>query len=509
MNMQDRSGTATSPPAEAAAGRSVVAHDRAASPGLTTLEAEVRRSLRYLGDDPANWVPRREGVDHDVVIIGGGQSGVAAAFALRRAGIADVVVIDANAPGRAGTWVTKARMRTLRTPKRITGPELGIPALSFPAWYEAQHGAAAYAAIGRISLEDWAAYIAWYQRMVGVVVQYGTKLERIEPGAGMLRLHLVRDGQEGIMTARKVVLAMGLLGAGVPNVLQGSGNFLPRDRYAHTDDAIDFAAMRGRRVGVVGAASSAFDAAGVALEAGAAEVRLFCRGADLAHVAREWPLGYPGAGDNFFHLPDADRWLLARVLRARSPGPMPETVRRATRFANFHLHLNARVHAGLDGEDIVVTTAGESFAMDFLIFGTGYIIDPTLQDELASFAHLIATWGDRSKAREHVENPAASRHPYVGAGFEFQEITPGAAPFLRNIHCFNFASIMSYGRTVGDIASLHSCVPRLVSAISRDLFLDDRDHHMARLTAKPPLELTGDEYQEAVWPRRARSLLQT
>src|SRR6185436_8091312 len=116
---------------------------------LSTL---ARETLRLIGPDPQNWVPDRDEVDHNVVVVGGGQSGSAFAFALRRAGIGKVSVIDAASDGaKAGVWLTSARMHKLRTPKNLPGPELGLPALSFQAWYEARHGAAAYDALERIS----------------------------------------------------------------------------------------------------------------------------------------------------------------------------------------------------------------------------------------------------------------------------------------------------------------------------------------------------------------------
>ena len=94
-------------------------------------------ALRLIGPDPQNWVPDRAGVDHNVVLVGGGQTGSALAFALRRAGIGKVSVIDAaEDEDRAGVWLTAARMNLLRTPKTLPGPELGIPALGFQSWYE-------------------------------------------------------------------------------------------------------------------------------------------------------------------------------------------------------------------------------------------------------------------------------------------------------------------------------------------------------------------------------------
>src|SRR5688572_13030767 len=163
-------------------------------------DAMAREALRLIGPDPQNWVPERPGpngeaIDHNVVIIGGGQSGCAFAFALRRAGIGRVSVIDmADDEAAAGVWLNAARMNVLRTPKSLPGPELGIPALGFQAWYEARHGHAAYAAFERIPRAAWAEYLAWYRRFLNIAVRYRTRLVRIEPASGHFRLHLEIDG---------------------------------------------------------------------------------------------------------------------------------------------------------------------------------------------------------------------------------------------------------------------------------------------------------------------------
>lgn len=152
--------------------------------------------MRLIGPDPENWVVERPCLDHNVVIVGGGQTDAAFAFALRRAGIGKVSVIDhASDEARAGVWTTYARMNRLRTPKTLAGPEAGLSALSFQAWYEARHGEAAYAQIERAGREDRAAYLAWY-RELGITVRYGTTLERIEPQGDHFRLHrAVRQGE--------------------------------------------------------------------------------------------------------------------------------------------------------------------------------------------------------------------------------------------------------------------------------------------------------------------------
>ena len=48
------------------------------------LDHVARETLRLIGPDPQNWVPDRIGVDHNVVVLGGGHSGSALAFAYGR-----------------------------------------------------------------------------------------------------------------------------------------------------------------------------------------------------------------------------------------------------------------------------------------------------------------------------------------------------------------------------------------------------------------------------------------
>jgi threonine dehydrogenase-like Zn-dependent dehydrogenase len=79
--------------------RTRMSHSDTASYSLRTPDPDhtAREALRLLGPAPASWVPAHEGVDHNVVVVGGGQTGSAFAFALQRAGIGGVSVIDAAA----------------------------------------------------------------------------------------------------------------------------------------------------------------------------------------------------------------------------------------------------------------------------------------------------------------------------------------------------------------------------------------------------------------------------
>jgi cation diffusion facilitator CzcD-associated flavoprotein CzcO len=464
-------------------------------------DEDARKAVRLIGPDPQNWVSERSGVDHNVVIVGGGQSGSAFAFALRRAGIGKVAVIDAaEDEEQAGVWLTAARMNVLRTPKNLPGPELGIPSLSFQAWYEARHGAAAYAAMERIPRPAWAEYLSWYRRFLTIPVRYRTRLTRIEPHIGHFRLHLEHVGNTKVETSRKVILANGVAGNGgayIPPVLTEA---LPKRFYAHTAEAIDFAALRGKSVAVIGAAASAFDAAAVALESGAGSLHLFARRPTLASLPVSRVRGYPGAYDNYPELPDAIRWHQAiRFRRAGSTAPA-DAIERVMAFANFHLHL-ASPWTSARAEDgrIAVTAGGKNFHFDFVIAGTGYFVNPVARPELADFAHHILLWRDRFKPREGEEDPYLGAHPYLGIGHEYLEKAPGDAPYLKDVHVQNPAGFVSFGFPVGDVPSMKRGVAAVVSRISRDLFLADLDAHERRITGDVAPDFGQDLYASAVW----------
>lgn len=462
----------------------------------------AEEALRLIGPDPADWVAERPGVDHNVVVVGGGQTGSTFGFALRRAGIGKVAIIDA-APDEsgAGIWLTRARMNKLRTPKNLPGPELGIPALGFHAWYEARHGAEAYAAIDRIPRIVWADYLKWYRTFLGIDIRYGTKLLRIEPAEGHFLLHLDVAGTAKVETARKVILGNGVIGSGgpsVPDALKG----LPRSHFAHTSDPIDFAALAGKHVAVVGSAASAFDAAATALEAGAASVRLFARRESLASVPISRVRGYPGAYDNYAHLPDAVRWHQAIRFRGAGSTPPPDAVERAVRFSNFHLHLGSPwTNAHVEDGRIQTILRGETFSFDFVIAGTGYFADPNARPELADFASRIRLWRDRYTPSEAERDDYLGAHPYLGFGHEYLEKEPGAAPFLKNIHVYNPSGFVSFGLPIGDVPSIRRDVPAVVSRISRDLFLDDLDAHERRITGTVAPDFEEGLYAGAVHGR--------
>jgi FAD-dependent urate hydroxylase len=465
-------------------------------------------ALRLIGPDPANWVPDRPGIDHNVVLVGGGQTGSALAFALRRAGIGRVSVIDAAVDeARAGVWLTAARMNLLRTPKNLPGPEMGIPALGFQAWFEARHGEDAYRAIDRIPRLVWAEYLSWYRHFLGIPIRYRTPLLRIEPEDGFFRLHLHIAGRPAVETTRKIVLATGFTGNGgayIPPVLAA----LPKTVLSHTQDSIDFAGLRGKTVAVVGAAAAAFDAAGVALEHGAAAVHLFARRNTIASVPITRTRGYPGAYDHYRQLPDAIRWHQAIRFRRTGSTPTIDAIQRTVAFPQFHLHLAAPWHeAFVEDGQIVAQAADGSYRFDHLIAGTGYFVDPSARPEIAGFADRILLWRDRYVPPADEDDPFLATHPYLGEGHEYLEKSPGQAPYLRDIHVHNPAGFVSFGLPIGDVPSMRRDIALVTARISRDLFLADLESHEQRMTGTIPADFPAAAYASAVWNPPARHRL--
>lgn len=468
---------------------------------LDLLNEQVRRLFQYQDVRVADWVTAREGVDHNVLIIGGGQSGLSLAFALARAGVGRVSVVDAQQKGRAGIWKRTARMRTLRTLKTLVGPDIGLTALSFPSWYEAVNGPDSFEGVTRIPRLEWDAYLQWFAGRTEIDIRHGVRVLRVEPADGALRVHLDIGGAPAVETARKLVLASGidsLGGAFVPPLVSAS---LPRSLYRHTSDEIDYAALAGKKVAVIGAASSAFDAAAEALEAGAGEVHMLSRRPEVPAIGVMRQRGYPGVADRFHLLPDALRWTLVNTAFRGGFPPPADSITRAAVFSNFHLHLGAELaDVGVREGRIAARVNDDDFTFDFVIAGTGFVQSPATAPVLSGVGDQIALWRDRYTPPAGEENEALLDYPYLGEGFEFTEKEPGAAPHVGSIYCYTNAAQLSFGRLIGDIPTIKWGIPHLAKAIGDSLFFEDREDHVRRITAPATAaDFTRDLYASSVW----------
>ncbi|MGC1408039.1 MAG: NAD(P)/FAD-dependent oxidoreductase [Acetobacteraceae bacterium] len=252
----------------------------------------MRFDLACLNYPPPNWVVPALHTSNDqvsdVVVIGAGMAGLVATFSLLRNGIRNVRCLDRNTAGLEGPWVTYARMETLRSPKVLTGPAAGIPSLTFRAWFVAQFDAVEWDSLDKIPRVMWMDYLRWYRDVLELPVENGVNVLRIDPLDGLLALELAGGGR---IVTRKVVMATGREGLGRPRIPDFMRD-VPRSLWAHTSDAIDFAALRGKRVVVVGGGASAMDNAGEALEAGCAELHMLVRRATLPRINNRQPRIY-------------------------------------------------------------------------------------------------------------------------------------------------------------------------------------------------------------------------
>ena len=442
--------------------------------------------------------------DLDVLIVGAGMCGQSAAFALRREGIHQLRVIDKANCGQEGPWTSYARMNTLRSPKHLTGPDLGIPSLSFRTWFCAQHGEAAWSSLHKIDRFAWNNYLHWLRERTGIRVDNGIEFKSVKPHADdpekklEVLLEHRGDGRKEYVSCRHLVLALGRDGSGHwrwPRFKSWQAHGPGRCQSIwHAADAIDFTGFRGKRVAVLGAGASAFDNAACALEAGAASVELHVRRAHLPQINKSKGASYPGFQRGFYELPDAQRWWLMNYIFDEQVPPPHESVHRCKAYDQFKICFN---HAWEDlrfrndkGQVVEVLSNQGSHVFDHVVLATGFDVDLMARADHANFAALVDCWKHHVSAEAAKTFAESARFPYLGDGFEF---LPRAGvrgeDWVRRIHAFNWGCTMSHGPLAGDIPGLRVGLERLTQALCSRLFLDCCDAHQAALIAFDDREL--------------------
>lgn len=459
--------------------------------GLKALETAIGRDRARLQYPARPWLlPRktkRTGADVlDVLIVGGGQGGLAAAAGLLGEKVTNLLIVDDNPIDRAGPWLNFARMITLRTPKHVTGPDLGLPNLTIQAWYEAQHGPDSWEGLGLIPKEMWAQYLSWYRKVLEIPVRAETKVIGIgwDDEEGELWADVEQSGARERLWARRIVLATGIEGSGQWNVPAFITDNLPADRYAHTRANIDFDALAGKRIGVLGAGASAFDNAAVALEAGAARVDLFFRRDKLVDVNPYRWAEFVGFLRHHGDLPDALRWRFIRQLVVMGQLPPPDTFARAKKHTRFSLQPGSPwTGVSMVDDAIRVTTPKGTHDLDFVIAGTGFVTDLARRPELSLVHEHVARWADCYTPPEDEQHADLSRHPYLGPAFQFTPRDPTAATWVGRIHNYTFGCLPSLGFGGASISGMKYSVPRLVGGITGSLYREDAEAYFATLCA--------------------------
>ena len=458
---------------------------------LARLEARARREIALTMHPRADWMPSFSSPDgqavHNVLIVGAGQGGSALALQLQRDRVPGVMVVDRSPRGLEGPWLTYARMPTLRSPKDYTGPDLGIPSLTYEAWHGARYGDTAWRRLKLIRTEDWAAYLLWVREVSGIEVRNDTELVSIEPieaaaqrpWKAMFRVALAHEGHRESHLFRKIVLASGQDGAGcwwLPRYLAE----LPTQYRAHTAEAIDFAALSGKTIAVLGAGAAAADNAAMALEHGADAVHMFVRRERMQRVQPYRWLTFKGFLRHLRDLDDRWRWRFMQHILAMRESIPQDTYDRMRRHDNFHIH----VSHGWTGVELtggrhplsIETTQGR-YQADFIIAGTGVDIDFHLKPELAGFARHIKTWAAAYQPPPEEANERLARYPYLDPYGAYMERETGLAPYLSSIFDFTIAATMSLGPSGSSINAMTTAVPLLAAGVTRSLFREDVEEH--------------------------------
>ncbi|MFI1915321.1 flavin-containing monooxygenase [Nocardia sp. NPDC020380] len=180
-------------------------------------------------------------VDHEIIIVGAGFSGIGTAIALRKAGFDDFVMID-EADGVGGTWHWNT----------YPGIAVDIPSFSYQYSFEQRPNWSRVYAPGR----ELKAYAEYCVQKYGLRprIRFSTTISRADFDDA-LHLWRVRTSDGDELTCRYLIGATGVLTRPKLPEIPGAERF--RGITMHTarwDHGVD---LRGKRVGIIGTGASA------------------------------------------------------------------------------------------------------------------------------------------------------------------------------------------------------------------------------------------------------------
>lgn len=200
--------------------------------------------------EQVNWLDRRrkelafEDAEPAVVIVGGGQSGLALAAELKQMGVSSLI-LERNA--RVGdNWRKRYRSLVLHDPVHSDH----MPFLPFPSTWPAF--------MPKDKFGDW---LETYASVLELNVWTSTEFEgaRWDEAGNSWTVEVDRDGEKRTLRPHHVVLATGISGLPKMPTIPGESEF--RGRVMHSSAFSDAADFQGQRVVIVGASNSAHDIA--------------------------------------------------------------------------------------------------------------------------------------------------------------------------------------------------------------------------------------------------------
>lgn len=172
---------------------------------------------------------------YDVVVVGGGQAGLASGYFLRRRGLDFVILDDGEGPG--GSWVS------FWDSLRLFSTAAHSP---LPGWWMPEEPGQEYPSARHV-----VKYFAAYEQRYELPVRRPVRVGRVEPAGDLLRV--VSD--RGSWLAGHVISATGTWRA--PRIPDVPGRGVFEGRQLHTVDYRNPAQLAGLRLVVVGGGNSA------------------------------------------------------------------------------------------------------------------------------------------------------------------------------------------------------------------------------------------------------------
>lgn len=455
---------------------------------LQALAAQARHEMDLLSYPAAAWVDPVTAPDGtealDCAIIGAGQFGLTIAAGLRRERVDRVMCFDAQPAGEEGPWITFARMAMLRTPKELTGPDLGIPSLTFRAFWAAQHGEAGWQSLFRVPRPAWMDYLNWYRSALNLPVRNQWRFTGLKPGRAMLELQFETPAGARTIFARSLVLATGSSaggGAAIPAEVLAA---LPEGRALNAYTPLDCSTLAGQRIGILGGSATAFDMAIAALQAGAASAELCLRRPTLPYAnPRRW-MENAGFLAHYIDLPDATKWAYSHRLNRIGQSPPLPTWQMANSLPGFGLRTSAQWdEVRWTGRDIAVRSGDRTLHYDRIVYATGMRVALAEVPALAAIAEHAALWRDRYAPPAELASVGMGQNPYLDGHAAFVERTPGSAPWLRRIMSVMGGGGLSLGPVATSVSGMKYLVPLVLAGVKRQLFLDQQEADWARFTA--------------------------
>ena len=460
----------------------------AARADLVDLEKEVYKEFAFInfpgvpfGSAPVG-EPSQKQPKIDVAIIGAGMNGLAAAAALYQEGIYNIQLFDQAPEGLEGPWVTYAKMETLRTDKNEIGPALNIPSLTFQAWFTAQFGDVKFAEMDQIPTEMWQQYLNWYRKILELPVENECKLIDLffDDDSSCLNLKFERNGEILTVLAQRVVLATGRAGVGGVNIPKFAAG-LPEKSYAHTSSLNSYTFLESKRVAIIGAGASAFDAAAAALCAGAEKVTLLMRKSKIIHQNLIASFHEQCFAKAYFFMPDMWKLeMMGKILMSSVPPP-EKSVKKVVDALNFDLKAGFEVQkCYFQRDEIYLLSSQDRLVADFLILATGFKVSLKCQPELSKIVDDICCWSNKFEVDSQL-----GEYPYLGKNLEFLPLvidsSEDSLSYVNRIYCFNHAATLSHGAICRDITHLSKGAQRLAEGIAASFVKDQQDLFLQQL----------------------------